>query len=232
MASDELTPPMKAAISWSAGKDSCLALLLAKEQGYAVEHFLTLQDPGGESKSHGLPPDLIRAQVQALGGQWHPVEVASGHYARVFAAQLEALRETGCEAMVFGDIDLKAHRDWLEPQCERAGLKAVFPLWAKPRAAVADEILARGIRARIVCVDLGKLDARFCGRDYDANFLASLPAEVCVCGEDGEFHSFVWDAPGFAAPLILRDGLPRRLASRPPLRPTELCFCVPELIAA
>lgn len=223
---------MKAAISWSSGKDSCLALLLAREQGYAVEQFLTMQEPGGDSKSHGLPPALIEAQVRALGGQWRPVETPPGRYAAHFAAELDALREAGCEALVFGDIDLRAHRDWLEPQCERAGLRAVFPLWGKPRAVVADEILARGIRARIVCVDLGRLDARFCGREYDAAFLATLPAEVCVCGEDGEFHSFVWDAPGFAAPLQLRDGVPRTLASRPPLRPTELCFCVPELIAA
>ena len=168
-----------AAISWSAGKDSCLALLRARDAGLDVRGFLTLLDPGGLSKSHALPRDLIAAQVRALGGQWWPAEAGPGAYVLVFAAQLRALREAGHRHLVFGDIDLQAHRDWLEPACAAAGLQA--------------------------------------------------PAGVCPAGEGGEFHSFVWDAPGFAAPLPVRPGPLRRMASAPPLSPTTLVLQTPSM---
>ncbi|HJV70101.1 adenosine nucleotide hydrolase [Ideonella sp.] len=224
------TSAPKAAISWSAGKDSCLALLRAREAGLDVCTFLTMLDTEGLSKSHALPRELIAAQVAALGGTWQPAEVGPGDYGSGFAAQLARLRDTGHSHLVFGDIDLQAHRDWLEPACERAGLQAVFPLWGEPRAALAAEIIRRGIRARLVCVDTRRLDAGFCGADYDAELLARLPAGVCPCGEDGEFHTFVWGGAGFAAPLAIAPGTLRRAVSQPPLAPTELVFQAPELI--
>ena len=217
----------RAAISWSAGKDSCLALLRAREQGLSVTTFVTLLDPGGASKSHALPPPLIAAQVDALAGRWWPVEAGVDDYATVFATTLAALRDDGITHMVFGDIDLQAHRDWLEPQCVRAGLVPVFPLWGRARTAVAAEVIDRGIRARVVCVDTRWLDASFCGVDYDADFLARLPDDVCPCGEGGEFHTFVWDAPGFDAPLAIGPGLRRTVASAPPFAPTTLVFEAP-----
>lgn len=212
----------KAAISWSAGKDSCLAWLRAAEQGFAVETFVTMCEPDGLSKSHALPPALIEAQVRAIGAAWRPVRVPAGAYAATFDAELRRLRAEGHTHMVFGDIDLAAHRDWLEPACARAGLVAVFPLWGEVRAALAAEVIARGIRARIVCVDTRWLDASFCGVDYDARFLARLPEGVCPCGEEGEFHSFVFNAPGFAQPLAIVNGVQREVRSAPPLAPTGL----------
>ena len=219
-----MTPPALAAISWSAGKDSCLALLRARASGLPVRTFLTMLDPDGLSKSHALPRELVAAQVAALGGQWQPAVAGVGDYATVFAAQLEALRASGHTHLVFGDIDLQAHRDWLEPMCTRAGLAAVFPLWGEARTAVAREVVARGIRATLVCIDTRWLDASFCGAEYDAALLARLQAGVCPCGEGGEFHTFVWDAPGFAQPLRLRPVGQRTQASRPPLSPTTLVF--------
>ena len=218
------TTPHRAAISWSAGKDSCLAWLRATEQGLEVSTFVTMCDADGTSKSHALPPALIAAQVRAIGGEWQPVNVAPGGYAAAFDAQLQRLRATGHTHMVFGDIDLAAHRDWLEPACARAGLVALFPLWDEPRTVLAREILARGIRARIVCVDTRWLDASFCGVDFDAAFLARLPEAVCPCGEDGEFHSFVFDAPGFASPLPIANGPQRRARSAPPFVLTDFVF--------
>lgn len=225
-------PGLKTAISWSAGKDSCLALLRAREAGFEVGSFLTMLDTEGLSKSHLLPRALVEAQVQALGGQWWPQVVGPGDYGSGFAAALAALRAAGHTHMVFGDIDLQAHRDWLEPACARAGLQAVFPLWGEPRAALAREIVARGIRARLVCVDTRFLAAGFCGREYDQALLDALPPGVCPCGEDGEFHTFVWGGPGFAQPLRLGPGTPQRVAAQPPLLPTELVVQAPELRVA
>lgn len=219
---------MHAAISWSAGKDSCLAGLLAREAGLHVMGYLTMLGADDLSLSHALPRVLIERQVQALGGHWWPAVVGPGEYGRVFDTYLGLLRAAGHTHMVFGDIDLQAHRDWLEPACERAGLQPVFPLWGQSRASVAAQIVARGIRAQLVCVDARWLDASFCGAEYDAALLARLPQGVCPCGEGGEFHSFVWDAPGFDAPLRIKPGPAHRVASTPPLALTDLFCQVPE----
>ena len=219
----------RAAISWSGGKDSCLALLRAAEDGLPADTLVTMMDPGGPSKSHALPAALFLAQAEAMSRRWLPVEAGLAQYAGVFDAALHELRDTGHTHMIFGDIDLQAHRDWLEPACRKAGLEAVFPLWRLPRESVAQEVIARGILARVVCVDSGLLDAGFCGAEYDDAFLARLPAGVCPCGENGEFHTFVWDSPSFDRPLRLTAGEQRRVASMPPLRPTELVFEEPVL---
>jgi len=214
----------KAAISWSAGKDCCLALLRAREAGLRVETFVTMCEEDGTSKAHALPPELIEAQVRRFGGEWVGARVPAGRYGDVFSATLASLVERGHSHMIFGDIDLQAHRDWLEPACIRAGIEAVFPLWRESREVLAREIVERGIRACVVGVDTSRLDEAFCGLDYDASFLARLPAGVCPCGEDGEFHTFVYDSPGMTAPLsIIRQT--RRLApSSPPMTPTVFAF--------
>ena len=216
--------PPRCAISWSAGKDSWLALTRAREQGFEVATFVTMCDADGTSKSHALPADLVHAQVRALGGRPISVRVPPGEYAARFDACLRDLAASGHTHMIFGDIDLQAHRDWLAPACERAGLVALFPLWGEPRAALARELVARDVRARVVCVDTRWLAASFCGADYDADFLARLPPGVCPCGEDGEFHTFVTGGPGFAVPLRVADGGQRRVASQPPFTPTEFVF--------
>lgn len=212
------------AISWSAGKDSWLALTRAREQGLRVDTFVTMCDEDGTSKSHALSPALVEAQVRALGGTPVSVRVAPGEYAARFDAALRALAGSGHTHMVFGDIDLQAHRDWLAPACERAGLVALFPLWGESRAALARELVTRGVRARVVCVDTRWLDASFCGMPYDAAFLARLPPGVCPVGEDGEFHTFVTGGPGFSRDLPVVDGAQRRVASQPPFAPTTFVF--------
>ncbi len=221
---DHDSRPARCAISWSAGKDSWLALTRVREQGLAVTTFVTMCDEDGSSKSHALPSDLVEAQAQALGGTPVSVRVPPGEYAARFDATLRDLAASGHTHMVFGDIDLQAHRDWLAPACERTGLAPLFPLWGESRAALARELVTRGVRARVVCVDTRRLDASFCGADYDADFLARLPPGVCPCGEDGEFHTFVTGGPGFAQPLVVADGPQRRVASQPPFAPTTFVF--------
>jgi diphthine-ammonia ligase len=221
---------LRAAISWSGGKDSCLALLLAGEAGLKVQVLLTMVDPDGLSKSHALPEILISAQAQAMGVRAVFVPAGLQEYGAVFTAALTSLRDEGLTHMVFGDIDLQPHRDWLEPVCRRAGLVPVFPLWGMQRSEVARAIIARDIRAQVVCVDSRWLDASACGAQYDEELLARLPAGVCPCGENGEFHTFVWDAPCFDHPLRVASGDLRRLSSSPPLAPTELVFQTPVLL--
>ena len=213
-----------AAISWSAGKDCTLALLRAREAGLDVRTFVTMCDEDGTSKAHSLAPEVIEAQVRRFGGDWLGVRVPAGRYAELFAATLADLAKREHSHIVFGDIDLQAHRDWIEPVCVRAGLHAVFPLWGESRRTLAAEILERGIHACVVGVDTSRLDARFCGLNYDATFLQDLPAAVCPCGEDGEFHTFVYDAPGMTDPVPIERGDRLLVASAPPLSPTTLAF--------
>jgi uncharacterized protein (TIGR00290 family) len=221
--------PGACAVSWSGGKDSMLALLRARAAGAATTVLLTMCDDAGASLAHALPPALLQAQAAALGVELRAVPVAPGHYAAAFGAALRALRARGIGRMVFGDIDLQAHRDWIEAACAAAGVAPWFPLWGEARASLAREVVARGIRAHVVCVDCSRLAPHGCARAYDAAFLDALPSDVCPCGEDGEFHTFVHDAPGFAAPLPIRMGPVRIVASQPPLAPTRLALSTPLL---
>ena len=214
----------KTAISWSGGKDCCLALIRARAAGLNVTTFLTMCEEDGLSKSHALSPALIEAQVVRLGGEWVSVRVPAGRYGAAFAGALASLVATGHTRMVFGDIDLQAHREWLEPACARAGLEAVFPLWGAARRALSDEILERGLRACVVGVDTARLDADWCGVEYTRTFIRALPPGVCPVGEDGEFHTFVFDAPGMSSPVLFTRGERRLVASAPPLSPTRLAF--------
>ncbi len=225
---DPAALPIKAAVSWSGGKDACLAWQRAREQGLPVATFLTMCDETGVSKSHALPAEFLRAQAHAAGVAWWAVVAPPGRYAAAFDDALARLHDEGHTHVVFGDIDLQAHRDWLEAACRRAGLDPCFPLWGQARAALAREVLDAGIRARLVCVDTRWLDDRFAGADYSAALLSQLPAGVCPVGEEGEFHTFVHDAPGFAVPLAVRCGERRRVESQPPFAPTTFVLATPE----
>ena len=179
-----------------------LALHRALDAGHDVEALLAMFDETGErSRSHALPPALMRAQADALGIPLVMRNASWTTYEAVFTEQLRAFAAQGVTHGLFGDIDLQPHRDWEEKVCAAAGIEAVLPLWHEPRRALVDELLALGYRARVVCVDARFLDASYCGREFDAGFIADLPAEVDACGENGEFHTFVFDGPRFARPV-------------------------------
>jgi uncharacterized protein (TIGR00290 family) len=192
----------RAFFSWSGGKDSMLALHRALAAGWQVEALLAMFDEDGErSRSHAVPPHLMAVQAEALGIPLVMGRASWADYEAVFTAQLERFAAQGITHGLFGDIDLQPHRDWEEKVCTGAGLSAVLPLWQENRRALVDELLAHGYRARVVCVDARFLDASFCGREFDARFVADLPAGVDACGENGEFHTFVFDGPRFARPV-------------------------------
>ncbi|MGC8808310.1 MAG: diphthine--ammonia ligase [Thiomonas sp.] len=191
--------------SFSGGKDAMLAVQRARAQGLEVRWLLAmLEETGARLRSHGVPLALLQAQADALGLELLTAAASWDDYQAVFVAQLQALAARGAQAAVFGDIDLQPHREWEEQVCAQAGLRALLPLWGEPRRALVDAFLAQGWRARVVCTDSRHLDDAFCGREFDADFVASLPAGVDACGENGEFHTFVFDGPAFARPVAHR----------------------------
>jgi uncharacterized protein (TIGR00290 family) len=207
---------MTALVSWSGGKDSCLALWRARAQGVEVRRLVTAMDETGDkSRSHGVPPALLQAQARALGLPVEFYHTSWKTYEEKFIALLGRARADGIDQAVFGDIDLEPHRAWEEKVCGAAGLQPLLPLWGEPRAKLVDEFLDAGFKAVVVCTNGSMLDARFCGREFDRAFLADLPPSVDACGENGEFHTFVYDGPGFQAPVGFRR-LPRQEWVSPP----------------
>jgi len=193
---------MKALCSFSGGKDSCLALWRAQQQGVDVRTLLVMFEESGErSRSHALPLSLIERQAQALRLQLVTRSATWRSYEEVFVTILRELRAQGHEIAVFGDIDLQPHREWEEKVCASAGVTAMLPLWQQDRRRLAEQVLSEGFRAVVVCVDTRHLGDEYCGREYDAAFLRDLPAGVDACGENGEFHTFVYDGPNFAHPV-------------------------------
>ncbi|WP_104990008.1 diphthine--ammonia ligase [Deinococcus sp. NW-56] len=196
------------AISWSGGKDSALALTRALEAGGRPLALLTvLDDSGTRSRSHGLRPEVLAAQAEALGLPLWTARASWATYEREFAALLTRAAEAGARAVVFGDIDLQDHRDWEDRVCVAARVEAALPLWQEPRRALVEEGLRRGLRSRIVAVREDALPAELLGRELDTGLLDEIERlGADPCGEGGEFHTVVVDGPGFRSPLTLHAG--------------------------
>lgn len=191
-----------ALVSWSGGKDSCLAMWRARQSGMSITRLITAMDESGSSsRSHGVPPELIAAQAEALGAEIRFYDTSWKMYEEKFVSVLKDARDDGIRHAVFGDIDLMAHREWEEKVCALAGLQASLPLWDEPRIKLVEEFLSLGFKAIVVCVNGNYLSEDFCGREFDAAFLNDLPSDVDACGENGEFHTFVYDGPMFAKPI-------------------------------
>lgn len=201
-------------LSWSGGKDSMLALArLRADPRYDVVALLTAVTDGYERISiHGVRRAVLDAQLTALGVPGAvlrlPAQSDNATYERAFAAALDDLarRHPGLAAIAFGDLYLEDVRAYRERLVGGLGWNRVYPLWGADTTSLARAIVDAGYRAVLTCVDTTQLDARFAGRDYDHTLLDELPASVDPCGERGEFHTLVYDGPGFAAPLPIRRG--------------------------
>jgi diphthine-ammonia ligase len=191
--------------SWSGGKDACLALQRSVERGGVPAALVCmLHEDGRVSRGHGLPLALLEEQAAALGVPLVTRATTWDGYEATFVPLLHELRAQGVEAGVFGDIDLQAHRDWVEGVCGIAGLGCHLPLWQEPRRRLLDEFLAGGSRATIVAVDSSKLGADFLGLELDDAVISSLEAAGAdACGEEGEYHTMVTRAPLFSRPVPL-----------------------------
>jgi uncharacterized protein (TIGR00290 family) len=202
----------KIVLSWSSGKDSAWTLHLLRQQpNIQVVALLTTFNSGANRVAmHAVRRTLVEAQAERVGIPLWAVELPWPCSNLVYedlmrAACLRATAE-GVTGVAFGDLFLHDVRDYRVRQLQDTGLEPLFPLWQIPTKKLSRDMIAAGVRARITCVDPSKLAKSFAGRDYDLAFLASLPAEVDPCGENGEFHTFVYDAPVFSHPIEIQTG--------------------------
>ena len=201
-----------AIFNWSGGKDSALALHKALESGqYTIQTLLTtLSEPYQRISMHGVRAELLDRQTAALGlpcrKLFLPEMPSMESYEQLMAATLGELRAQGAMVALFGDIFLEDLRAYREAQLARVGLAAAFPLWGAPTGALIREFLGLGFRTITTCVNARYLDRSFVGRVVDEDFLRDLPAHVDPCGENGEFHTFVFDGPLFRQPVPFERG--------------------------
>jgi len=196
------------ACSWSGGKDCTLALLRTWEQRGKPSALLCMLTEGGErSRSHGLDRRVLEAQAAAMGVPLLTRATSWHDYRSSFVDGARELAQLGVETCVFGDIDTPAHREWEESVCWEAGLHAELPLWRSNRRMLVLELLARGARAHLVAVREGVLEPELLGRALDAALVADFERRgIDPCGENGEYHTVVTDAPVYAHALRLRAG--------------------------
>jgi len=196
-------PRKPAIVSWSGGKDSCLALdELRQNENLRVEGLLTTVTRDFDRISmHGVRRSLLERQADSLGLPLHQVFISKGasnaEYEAKMAEAFLLFRARGIETIAFGDLfleDIKAYRDRF---LARHGMTGLYPIWKRNTSALIGEFIAKGYKSVIVCVDPKQLDASFAGRMMDERLLAELPSHVDPCGENGEFHTFVFAGPMF-----------------------------------
>jgi diphthine-ammonia ligase len=215
---------MNVLCSWSGGKDSCYALMKAKEQGYLPKVLLNvLNEEGKISRSHGIPFEILQAQANAAQLPIHLVQSSWQEYEPRFTSALKELKtKYDLQAAVFGDIDLQPHKDWEEKVCSNAGLKAVLPLWQQDRETLVMQMLGSGIRTMITSCN-EKMGEAFLGKILDEELVGELKAiGVDVCGENGEFHTLVLDCRLFTEPISV--------AIQAKLKHEQYWFCQPVLL--
>lgn len=193
---------------WSGGKDGCLALYRARAWGYMPMRLFSFVDGQGMfSRSHGLTAEVLLAQSRCLGMELEIVPVRGGGAAGALERMALRAAEKGCRLGVFGDIFVEEHRRWIEEVAERSGFRPLFPLWGCNTSQLAREFLAAGFRAVIVSVKKGLPGEEFLGAELDEPLISALERRgVDPCGENGEYHTLVYDGPLFAEPLRFSRG--------------------------
>jgi uncharacterized protein (TIGR00290 family) len=202
----------KALIAWSSGKDSAWALHEVRCAGEVdvVGALTTVTSAFGRVSVHGLREELLRMQLEACGLPSVVVHIPypcpNDIYEREMAAAMAQAKADGIAHVIFGDLFLQDVRAYREERLKPTGIIPLFPLWQRPTGALAREMIAAGVDARIVAVDLNKLPKHFSGRRFDRTLLAELPAGTDPCGENGEFHTFVAAGPMFSRAIPVAVG--------------------------
>jgi uncharacterized protein (TIGR00290 family) len=202
----------RALIAWSSGKDSAWALHETRRAGEVevVGALTTVTGAFNRVSIHGLREELLREQLDACSLPATIVRIPypcpNEVYEREMAAAMNDAKAAGITHVVFGDLFLEDIRAYREQRLAPIGMTPLFPLWHRPTDALAREMIAAGVEARLVCVDLKKLPKEFAGRRFDAALLADFPPGVDPCGENGEFHSFVAAGPMLKRPIPVTRG--------------------------
>jgi len=208
---------------WSGGKDSAMALhaLRAAPNCTITALLTTITEDYDRISMHGVRRVLLERQAESIGLPLHPVMIPPQC---VNVTYEERMREAllhyfslGVRRVAFGDIFLEDLRAYCEKNLAQIGMRGVFPLWKRDTRDLAQEFVRRGFRAIAICVDPRVLDSSFAGRELDASFFADLPSHVDPCGENGEFHTFVFDGPIFKSPIAIR--------TREKVVRDGFCFC-------
>ena len=207
----EAPDPVRAWVSWSSGKDSARALHELRSGPVEVVGLLTTVNATfGRVAMHGVRRALLEAQAVAVGLPLHVVELPwpcpNEVYEERMAAAMDEARMAGIGAVAFGDLYLADIRAYRERMLEGTGIRPVFPLWQRPTAQLASELVRLGFRAVVTCVDLAQAPGELAGRWYDEALLAGLPPGVDPCGENGEFHTVVVDGPVFSHRIEVEPG--------------------------
>jgi len=202
----------KVLLSWSSGKDSVWALHLLRQQPdiEVVALLTSFNSAAGRVAMHAVRRTLVDAQAVRTGiPQWSvdlPWPCSNAEYEERMRGVCQRAVAEGITAVAFGDLFLQDIRDYRERQLQGTGLEPLFPVWEIPTAKLARDMIAAGVKAKITCVDPAQVDRSFAGRDFNQALLDSLPSSVDPCGENGEFHTFVYDAPVFSSPIEVRMG--------------------------
>ena len=202
----------RVALSWSSGKDSVWTLHILKQLPdiEVVALITTFQGVADRVPMHAVRRRFVEAQAERVGLPLWPVELPWPCPNTVYEERMSKIWQyaltQGITAVAFGDLFLQDIRTYREQQLHGTGLESLFPLWNVPTADLAHDMIRGGIKAKITCVDTKKLDRTYAGRNFDTTLVADLPASVDPCGENGEFHTFVFDAPGFSHPIPVESG--------------------------
>jgi uncharacterized protein (TIGR00290 family) len=199
-------------LSGSSGKDSVWALHLLRQQpDVEVAALLTTFNSAADRVAmHAVRRALVETQAGRTGiPMWSaelPWPCSNAEYEQRMQGVCQRALAEGITAVAFGDLFLQDIRDYRVRQLQGTGLEPLFPVWQIPTAELARDMIAAGVRAKLTCVDPAQVDRSFAGRDYDQALLDALPPGVDPCGENGEFHTFVYDAPVFSRPLDVHMG--------------------------
>lgn len=199
-------------LSWSSGKDSAWALhRLQQDPGIELAGlFCTVNRAFNRVAMHAVSVDLLKTQTARIGLPLEVIEIpypcSNADYDEIMTAFVRKAGMAGVECFAFGDLFLEDVRKYREEKLRGTGISPIFPLWGVPTDELSREVIDGGVRAVVTCVDPEQMPKTLVGREYDASFLHELPAGVDPCGENGEFHTFVFDGPAFSAPVQVMTG--------------------------
>lgn len=202
----------KVIMNWSGGKDSAMALYnILHNKTYQVEGLLTSVNAANQRISmHGVSGNLLEQQAESIGLPLTKISLPESSdmqaYEKLMEDTLLAFTQQGIRTSVFGDIFLEDLKQYREQQLDKIGWKAVFPLWKKDTGQLVYEFLELGFRTRICCINKQYLSSDFLGCDLDEYLINNLPENVDPCGENGEFHTFVYAGPVFSKNMKIKNG--------------------------